>query len=468
MKLPRILLCAGASGSGKTLITCGLLQALKDRSMDVCSFKCGPDYIDPMFHRGIIGTKTGNLDSFFAGEKLLHYLMGETAKNCDMAVIEGVMGYYDGIAGITQAASAYDVGRITRTPAILIVNTKGMSGSTAAFIRGFKEFKKDSSIKGVILNQTSKAMYLVLKEYIERECDVKVVGYLPKVEDCLIESRYLGLVLPEEIDDLRGRLTKLAEILRETIDFEILMEIANSAPEIDDITEGDLGEDYNFKLPVEGNDKVRIAVARDEAFCFIYDENLRLLEKMGAEIVEFSPVHDDGLPENVHGLLLYGGYPELVAHKLCNNESMKESIRRALEEGMPVMAECGGFMYLHNQLEGSDGKIYEGLGLIDGKVFKTPRLTRFGYINLEKSSGEFFDDESNEEDLGTIPAHEFHYYDSTDNGDDFLAKKPSSKRSWKCIHSEKNLLVGFPHMFYYGNPRLPKTFLLKCLRYSKN
>lgn len=445
-KVPRILLGAAASGSGKTLITCGLLQALKNRKLQVTSFKCGPDYIDPMFHSRVIGTKSRNLDSFFADEDTVRYLLEKNARDCEISVIEGVMGYYDGLAGISPKASAYDVAKITKTPAVLIVNAKGMSLSAAAFIKGFVEYQEDSQIRGVILNQVSSMMYPRLKQIIEEKLSIKVYGYVPAVKDCVLESRHLGLVMPEEIVDLQQKLMELAEILEKSVDIDGLLELAEHAEE----------------LPVQESPvayhtgrKIRIALAKDEAFCFFYQDNLELLEEMGAELVPFSPIHDKKLPEHIDGMLFHGGYPELYAKKLSENKEMLAAVCAAVQTGIPYMAECGGFMYLHQEMEDMEGHSWPMAGVIHGKSWRTPRLTRFGYITLE--DGTCFG-----EHVGAIRAHEFHYFDSDRCGEAYTAKKPLSSRSWKCIHSDGQGMSGFPHMYYYSNLRVPEQFLRAC------
>ena len=217
MDIPRILLAAGASGSGKTLITCGLLQALVNRKVKVASFKCGPDYIDPMFHSRVIGTKSRNLDTFFTDAETTRYLLGKNAADCDIAVMEGVMGYYDGVGGISTKASAYDLADTTDTPVILVVNSRGMSISLAAYIKGFMEYKENSHIKGVIFNQMSPMLYPRMKKLVEEQLEVEVLGYVPKVEDCVIESRHLGLVLPEEISDLNTFLKEQKKLFDEPV-----------------------------------------------------------------------------------------------------------------------------------------------------------------------------------------------------------------------------------------------------------
>ena len=208
--------------------------------------------------------------------------------------------------------------------------------------------------------------------------------------------------------------------------------------------------------------KLRIGVAKDEAFCFFYEDNFRLLQEMGAELVDFSPIHDEHLPADLDGILLYGGYPELNGEALERNASMKEEIAQAVKQGMPCMAECGGFMYLHEQMEDMGGVFRKTCGVIPGKCFRTPRLTRFGYITLTARKPVFG---RSAEEIGEIPAHEFHYFDSENCGSDFHAAKPLSKRGWDCIHSSSNLLAGYPHIYYYGNPQIPRAFLMKCLEY---
>lgn len=455
MKIPRILLAAGSSGSGKTLITCGLLEALVERGLKTASFKCGPDYIDPMFHSRVIGTKSRNLDTFFTGSEVTKYLLTRNARDCEIAVMEGVMGFYDGVAGTTTTASAYDLAKVTDTPVILIVNSRGMSVSLAGYVKGFLEYKKDSHIKGVIFNQMSPMLYPRMKKLLEEELGVAVLGYVPKVEDCVIESRHLGLVLPDEIPELKDRLHKLAGVLEETLDIDRILELAGEAPDLLDAKPESVTD---FRL----SEPVRIGVAEDEAFCFFYADNFRLLGEMGAEIVPFSPMEDKQLPDDLDGLLLYGGYPELNGKKLEQNTTMKDMIREKLKAGMPCMAECGGFMYLHKEMEGMDGNFYQMAGVIPGKAYRTPKLSRFGYVTLTQKKPAL-----GMEDFGEIPAHEFHYFDSENCGGDFHAAKPESKRGWDCIHGTDTMLAGFPHLYYYGNPEVPKAFLKKCLAYKK-
>lgn len=459
MRQPRFLLSAGASGSGKTMITCGILVALRKRGKRVSSFKCGPDYIDPMFHSRVLKAKSRNLDTFFTDRETTRYLFAQGAEGTDISVMEGVMGYYDGLGGISTKASASDLADVTDTPVVLIVNTKGMSLSVAAYIKGFLEYEAHPHIKGVIFNQMSPMLYPRMKKVVEEQLNVRVYGYVPVLKDLTLDSRHLGLVLPEEVEDLEKKFSLLADTLEQTLDLDGLISLAEEAPEI----ENQCPENIENYLKSQEAQKIReekpvIAVAKDEAFCFIYEDNLKLLRELGAELVPFSPLHDKKLPEGTKGLLLYGGYPELYAKELEENVPMRQEIQDALNQGMPCLAECGGFMYLHETMEDLKGNVYQGTGNISGRAFYTGKLTRFGYVELSARK---------EGVLGAgktpIRAHEFHYFDSTSCGGDFVAKKPGSSRNWNCIHGTGKSLWGFPHLYYHACPQVAEGFLKACL-----
>lgn len=447
MKAPRILLSAPASGSGKTLITCGILQALLNRNLRISAFKCGPDYIDPMFHGRVLGIPSKNLDPFFTGDEMTRYLFCKEAKGTDVSVLEGVMGFYDGVAGKSTKASAYDLARITKTPVILVVDAKGMSLSAAALVKGFLEYKKDSNVSGVILNRMSEGLYPRIKEQLEGELPVKVLGYVPYTEDYVIESRHLGLITPDEVANLQEKLQGLAKMMEKTLDFDGILALANRAEEI---------TCENPALPRLPAGSVTIGVARDEAFCFYYRDNLELLEEMGARLCYFSPLREEHLPEGLDGLIFYGGYPELYAKELSSNESMRREIREALKE-LPYLAECGGFLYLQETLEDMEGNLWPMAGVIRGRGYRTKKLGRFGYLTLELQREQMLG-EPGEQILG----HEFHYFDSTNNGTDVLGKKPLTRREWECMHGGARYLAGFPHLYYYSNPEMIFRFLKKC------
>ena len=351
MKLPRILLTAGASGSGKTLITCGLLEAFRRSGKKVTAFKCGPDYIDPMFHTRVLEMKSRNLDTFFADRETVRYLLAKNGRGSDLAVLEGVMGYYDGVGGISTRAGAYDLAQTTDTPAVLLVNSRGMSLSLIAYIKGFLEYKKDSGIRGVIFNRMSSMLYPRMKKLTEEELGIPCYGYVPELGESFLKSRHLGLVLPDEVPDLKRHVERLAGVLEESLDLEGLLQLAKTAP---DLSDGRPGEAE--AVLKKGPWPVKIAVAKDEAFCFHYEDNLEFLRELGAVLTEFSPIHDKTLPEEADGLILPGGYPELYAEVLSKNESMRRSIREALAKGLPCQAECGGFLYLQKELKDWKGR----------------------------------------------------------------------------------------------------------------
>lgn len=446
MHNPRVLLAAPASGSGKTMITCGILQALYDRGMRISSFKCGPDYIDPMFHEKVIGIRSGNLDLFFNGEETLRRLFCRNAKGTEISVIEGVMGYYDGLGAATDESSTYKIAQALKSPVILIVNARGQSLSALAELDGFVKFRPDSGIRAVIFNQMSEHVFLSLKGEVQK-MGVIPLGYVPRVENMVVESRHLGLVTPDEISDLSHRLRDLAGLLEKTLDLDTLIALAGSAP--------DLPCPAAKALPCVP--RTKIAVARDEAFCFFYRDNLSLLKSLGAEILFFSPIHDSKLPNGAQGMILPGGYPELHAKTLSENKSMREAVAEAVRSGTPCLAECGGFLYLHRELEDMNEIFYPMVGVLDAKAWRTKRLGRFGYITLtaDKSSDIL---KAGDQILG----HEFHYYESESCGDAMTAEKPVGSKRWQCIHAEGNLIAGFPHMFYESNPHIIVRFLHRC------
>lgn len=478
MKLNRIMIAAPKSGSGKTMITCALLQLLKNQGHQVVSYKCGPDYIDPMFHEKVLHIPAKNLDTFFTDEEQTKALFLQNRTEQEFAIMEGVMGLYDGLGGIREEGSSYHLAQVTDTPIILVVDAKGMGRSLIPFIAGFLAYDKKHFIKGVLLNRMSKSYYDMLKPLIEEELSIKVLGYVPDMPSVRIESRHLGLVMPQELSNLQQQLQEMAETVSKTIDVEQLIELARKA----DCIETNLLQDKQLvaesrvasvrrntqlqdsdKLAKEDKQKVRIAVAKDEAFCFYYADNLRLLQEYGAELVCFSPIHDEELPQGCHAILLGGGYPELYAKQLSENVRMKCAIKQTFEEKMPMVAECGGFMYLHDKIIDKDQNCYEMAGVLSAECRYTGKLVRFGYIELTEQKEYFLP--KNEE----IRGHEFHYFDSTQNGDGYLARKPVTGRKYPCVVTGETYWLGFPHLYYPSNPTFAKAFVAKAraYRYAK-
>lgn len=453
MKLRRVMIAAPKSGSGKTMITCALLQVLSDRGEKVRAYKCGPDYIDPMFHKKVLGIPSGNLDTFFTGEEDTRKILLDDADEKNMVIIEGAMGLFNGLGGVREEGSSYHLAKTTKTPVVLVVDVKGMGvRSIVALIAGFLSYDKEKLIKGVILNRISEGYFRTIKSLMEAELQISVVGFMTEAKELAVESRHLGLVMPEELIAIKERLREAADKLSLSISLSAIMEIAESA------------EELNTCAKRKGEEKERkghaiIAVAKDEAFCFYYRENLSLLEKNGAELRFFSPLHDRELPPGCHGVLLGGGYPELYAEELGRNHSMHKSIWQAVEEGMPIVAECGGFMYLHSFLRDQHGIKYPMAGVMKETCFYTDKLVRFGYIEIEERKSSFLPE-------GTrIRGHEFHYYDSTDNGNGAIAIKPVTGKRYPCVIQGENCWLGFPHLYYPSNPAFARLFVEKAARY---
>lgn len=440
----RIMIAGTNSGCGKTTVACAVLQALTDRGMKAASFKCGPDYIDPMFHESVIGAVSHNLDAYFCGGRMLRRLLTDGSAGADVSVIEGVMGFYDGVNG---SASSHAVSREVNCPVVLVIDCKGMSTSIGAVMKGFLEFEKPNSIAGFIFNRLPAQLVPEVKNMCSA-LGTKYFGYLPKCPEAALESRRLGLVTPDGVAELKRKTHILAEKAEQTILLDKLLETAEMPPLAD-----------LAKLPAQRKKYVSIAVARDSAFSFIYRDNMQLLERLGAEIRYFSPISGSELPA-ADGLILCGGYPELFARELSENRAMLRSVREKIEGGMPVIAECGGFMYLHEKLV-SGSEEYPMAGVICGTAFSTPKLQRFGYVKLRAKYDSLLCEKG-----GVLPAHEFHYWDSDSCGSGFTAVKESSGSEWDCVHCTETMYAGFPHLYFYADTAAAERFITACAEYG--
>lgn len=471
--MSRVILTAAGSGSGKTLITCGILKAMSNKGLSVKAFKCGPDYIDPMFHTKVIGVPSENLDTFFSNQEHLQMLL-ERSAIYDIAVIEGAMGIYDGLGGVSKEGSVYDLAYQTKTPIVLIMDAYGMGRTLISVVKGILADDEHRLIQGVILNRVSEHFYGTIAPVLKSETGIEVLGYIPKLANIELDSRHLGLKLPSEIAGLEEQVERMGTQVGSTVDTDALLTIAGrtktieekqpevavstakqSKREVSIEKQPEVVTSANRILAREGHDvrRPRLAVAKDEVFCFYYEENLRLLEEAGAELVYFSPLHDEKIPDNVSGLLLGGGYPELRLADLEANVSMRQSIREALDRDMPSLAECGGFMYLHETIEGDDGKSYEMVGSIPARCYNTGRLCRFGYVKLQIMDY-------------IVKGHEFHYYDSSANGTDAVAVKASNGKQWEFGYVGGGKIWGYPHLYYASCSRLPIDFVAAMKRYQ--
>ena len=354
IRIPRILIAAPGSGSGKTLLTCALLRLLHRKGIRAAAYKCGPDFIDPMFHKKVLGTPSRNLDLYLAGEEGVRRSFAAGCEGAQIAVIEGVMGYFDGTGASGMEGSSYHLASVLQAPVLLAADVRGMSRSAAALIKGFADYGEQKMIRGAFLNRVSPAIADRISGWLKSEAAIPVLGSLPADETLRIESRHLGLVEPGEIPDLLQKIDHAADLLEQTLNLELLLEIAQSAPvlQVEEMSRKNLKTASESTLGEAA--PVTIAVAEDEAFSFYYEDNLELLEELGAQIVRFSPLHDREIPE-ADGLLIGGGYPELKARELAANTFIVSSIRRAAEQGMPMLAECGGFQYLQEELVDAEG-----------------------------------------------------------------------------------------------------------------
>ena len=441
--MKQIMITAMHSGAGKTVITCSLLAALKKRGMDVHAFKCGPDYIDPMFHTGVLGIPSRNLDLFLQGRDAVRSAVA--LHGGEIAVLEGAMGYYDGLNG-TDEASAFALADVLSCPAVLVVRPQGSMLTLAAQIRGLAAFRSESHLAGILLNGCRESLAGSLTPVLERETGLPVLGFMPPMEEAVLESRHLGLLTAGEIDNLTERFEVLSAQMERTVDLDALLDLASPY----------LAEKPEKKKAARA---CTIAVAKDEAFCFCYADSLEALENDGAELVFFSPLRDHILPEGIGGLYLCGGYPELYAARLSENTAMRQSICSAVSGGLPTVAECGGFLYLQQMLENEGKESFPMCGCLPGTGFQTKSLQRFGYewLTAEEDSLLFRKGEK-------IPAHEFHYWDSTENGSDLHVVKPNGK-IWRCGYTSKSLYAAFPHLHLGGELPLAERFAEACIGY---
>lgn len=446
------MITATGSDVGKTTFTCALLSALMARGLGLASFKSGPDYIDPMFHTRCIGVKGRNLDLFLQGEETVRGLLARHA-GADFSLLEGAMGYYDGIA-LTDTASSYALARATKTPAVLVVDCKGMGLSAAAQVLGYLRFRPESGIAGVLLNRVSPGFYPRIKGAIQGETGLPVLGFLPNLPEFSLASRHLGLIPAEEVEGLKETLHGLGQALEKTVEVERLLALAATAPPL-------VGSVPTGEKPAD-SPPLRIGIARDAAFSFYYPENLELLEELGAALIPVSPLSDPALPQGLDGLLLGGGYPEVFAESLSQNASFRRSLHGALTAGLPCLAECGGYLYLHETLEDTDGTPHPMVGFFTGRGLRGERLGHFGYCTLKSPvDGPYWQAGAD------LPAHEFHYWQSSLPGTLFTAQKPQSPLRWGSGNLLGNTWGGFAHLHYYGAPRVPEEFLARCQSYRK-
>lgn len=422
--MKRILIAGTGSGCGKTTASLILMAALRQRGLRVAPFKTGPDYIDPTFHAAICGRPSHNLDTFLMTEDAIRFLLDQDA---DVGVIEGVMGYYDGLDAASMRCSTWELSRLTQTPAVLVVDASGGAASVAAQVKGFQTLVPDSRLSAVLVNRVSGAHhYALVREAVALHTGLPCVGYLQKNPALALKSRHLGLVPAQEVPDVAARVEEAARAAQQTLDLPLLLSLAAQAPALS----------YEAP-PVPRMRPFRLGVARDEAFSFYYQANLDLLARAGAELVFFSPLRDARLPDGLDALYFGGGFPEVFAGELAANTAMRASVSQAPD--IPCYGECGGMMYLSKRIGA-----HEMAGRLPLACRMTERLQRFGYVTVRDASGL------------TIPAHEFHHAVAEPEGEAAwvytVSRAADPGRTWQGGCQAGRTLGAFAHLHFLSHP----------------
>lgn len=430
----KLVIAATQSGSGKTTIVAGILSALKKRGLKVQSYKVGPDYIDPGFHKIASGRPAHNLDSWLVGSEKIADIFLSTYGDSDIAIIEGVMGLYDG--GKSGISSTAEIAKILNAPVVLVIDAKSMGNSAAAIALGFKEFDKDINFAGVILNRIGSDSHAKMIADALAEIDIKCFGAIKRDKNFVLPERHLGLV-PTAENNFADVINKISETVESQINLDELITISEKI--------------YS----------VKIAVAKDEAFNFYYEESLQILKKFGAEIIFFSPLHDKNLPENIDGLILGGGFPEMFANQLEENKNMRESIKNFADKNLPIFAECGGYMYLMKSIKDFDGNIFEMCGVIDSRAVMTEKLQMVGYVEAS-----FIKNCAVGKINDIIHAHEFHF-SVTDDIDKkiFECKKLRTGEKYFAGYADKNIVASYLHLHFTGCEFVAKNFINACKKF---
>ncbi len=442
---PRLIIAATQSGSGKTTITTGLLCALKNRGLNVQPCKVGPDYIDTGWHALACGKPSHNLDSLLVGADNLPKIFTDAARDADISVIEGVMGLFDGSRN--GHGSTAEIAKLLDAPVVLVVDAKSMGASAAAIALGFREFDKSINFAGVILNRLGSDSHAKLIVDALDKLDIKVFGTIRRNDEFKLPERHLGLV-PTTENFSADVLQKICAAVENQVDVDALINLARSAKPLE-----------NFPLRITNSAlRIKLAVARDAAFNFYYDASLRVLEQFGAQIIFFSPLEDEILPD-ADGLIIGGGFPEMFAAQLERNKKIRNEIFRAAKNGLPIFAECGGFMYLMNRLVDFDGRAFEMCGVLDGTATMTRKLQRVGYVSAELSANCVLGSRGEK-----FFAHEFHY-STTDVAENiFACKRLRTGENFTAGVAVENVVASYLHVHFAGCPHVARNFVEACLK----
>lgn len=465
MNFPRVMIAGVQSGAGKTTLTLGIIAALNRRGIKVQPYKVGPDYIDPGLHYHASGIKSHNLDSWMSDNQQIKSIFLKNSQDKDISVVEGVMGLFDGARAEHINGSSAHIALILDIPVILVVNVKGMGRSCLAIIKGFKEFEPGLKLSGVILNNAGSDYYkIVLKKCIEEELGVKVLGCLPKNTNITMPERHLGLLPAEENKELKNMLNQMADMVEAEIDLDGIIDIAQSAENSDMGLETAKDLDLGVDLGTDLKEKVTIGIARDEAFSFYYQDSLDYLQELGASLQFFSPLNDRTIPK-LDGLYLGGGFPEMFLDRLTNNTSMIASIKDAFTRGVPIFAECGGFMYLTKEIIDFEGKSWPGVGIVPACVRMTKRLKALGYVKATALNDSII---ANKGDI--LKGHEFHYSEITglkqeDAAYSLVGGKGADFRTDGYV--KDNLTASYVHFHLRSNAKAAAKFVNACFNYKQ-
>lgn len=455
MSANRLVIAGTGSGVGKTTFTIGLMAALQQKGLRVQGFKCGPDYIDPTFHTAVTGRPSRNLDSWMFDEKTVVDILERNSRDADISIIEGVMGLYDGKSPLEDRGSTAEISILTKSPILLIVNCASMARSVAAIVKGFQLFNAKVHVVAVIANQVgSEGHYKIVKAAVEQECGIPVVGYLKKEQNIEMPSRHLGLIPAIERGELQPFFQQLGDLIRATVDLEKIYELS-MAPELSAIQPS--------IFDVQKDQQVKIAVAKDAAFNFYYEENIELLQANGAAIEYFAPLNSEEVPADADGLYIGGGFPEEFAQQLAQQTDVKKSIQQAIAKGIPTLAECGGFMFLTEAIFTTDGKRFEMVGCIPGTIQMQTKRAALGYREIFGTKGNFLIKEDQE-----AKGHEFHYstYSKPENIYYAYETKSRFKKQGEGYRHE-NLIAGYTHFHFASNPQLAAQWIEQCKNYQK-
>lgn len=460
--LPRLLLAAPMSGSGKTTITAGLIAALAARGHAIAPFKCGPDYIDPGYHALAAGRACYNLDAWLLPPEQIAGMLVRRSVGADLAIIEGVMGLFDGYSGDDDTGSSAHIARLTSTPVVIVLDVRAMARTAAALVTGLRDFDPQISIAGVILNRVAGPRHArMVQDAIEGSAGVPVIGYLQRDETLTLPERHLGLIPVAEPGRWQAWLREVRARVEDTIDLERVVALARAAPPLDE---------RSTTLPavgrITGGADPMIAVARDEAFSFLYEDNLDLLRAAGSEIAFFSPLRDTHLPERATALYLCGGFPELYAESLSANRAIMHAIRTAVAAGMPVYAECGGLMYLTEAIIDREERVFPMVGVLAGRSVMTPRLT-LGYRTVCSENDTWLWQRGE-----TLRGHEFHYSIWEDRPDTLpwlYTCLPDAMRSATRPEGAviNNTLASYIHIHFLAHPQAAQRFVAAAATWRK-